>query len=96
MVKYEGDLGSISGLGRSPGGGSDNPLQYSCLENSMDRGAWRDTVHRVTKRHNSATESTGTMFVLTEITESDVANFTSTQRRFVSKNKIHNVTAFKV
>ena len=62
----------------------------------MDRGAWRDTVHRVTKRHNSATESTGTVFVLTEITESDVANFTSTQRRFVSKNKIHNVTAFKV
>ena len=35
-----GDLGSIPGLGRSPGGGNGNPLQYSCLENSMDRGAW--------------------------------------------------------
>ena len=35
-----GDLGSIPGLGRSPGEGSGNPLQYSCLENSMDRGAW--------------------------------------------------------
>ena len=43
------DAGSIPGLGRSPGGGHGNPLQYSCLENSMDRGAWRSTVHGVTK-----------------------------------------------
>ena len=43
------DTGSIPGLGRSAGGGHDNPLQYSCLENSMDRGAWRATVHGVTK-----------------------------------------------
>ena len=35
------DVGSFSGLGRSPGGGNGNPLQYSCLENPMDRGAWR-------------------------------------------------------
>ena len=41
------DMGSIPGLGRSPGGGRGNPLQYSCLENSMDREAWR--VHRITK-----------------------------------------------
>ena len=41
------DMGSISGLGRYPGGGHGNPLQYSCLENPMDRGAWRATVHRV-------------------------------------------------
>ena len=38
-----GDLGSIPGLGRSLGGGHGNPLQYSCLENPMDRGAWRAT-----------------------------------------------------
>ena len=44
-----GDLGSIPGLGRSPGGGHGNPLQYSCLENPMGRGAWSTTVHRVTK-----------------------------------------------
>ena len=37
------------GLGRSPGGGNGNPLQYSCLENPMDRGAWWATVHRVAK-----------------------------------------------
>ena len=38
------DMGSIPGWGRSPGVGNDNPLQYSCLENFMDRGAWRATV----------------------------------------------------
>ena len=45
-----GDLGSIPGSGRSPGEGNGNPLQYSCLENSMDRGAWWATVHGVAKR----------------------------------------------
>ena len=44
-----GDLALISGLGRPPGEGNDNPLQYSCLENSMDRGAWQAIVHGVTK-----------------------------------------------
>ena len=44
-----GDAGSIPGSGRSSGGGCDNPLQYSCLENPMDRRAWWATVHRVTK-----------------------------------------------
>ena len=41
------DMGSISGLGRSPGEGHGNALQYSCLENPMDRGAWRAIVHGV-------------------------------------------------
>ena len=44
-----GDMGSIPGLGRSPGGGNGNPLQYFCLENPMDRGAWRATVQGVAK-----------------------------------------------
>ena len=43
------DLGSIPGLGRSPGEGNGNPLQYSCLENPMDRAAWRTTVHGVAR-----------------------------------------------
>ena len=43
------DTGLISGSGRSPGGGHVNPLQYSCLENLMDREAWWATAHRVTK-----------------------------------------------
>ena len=53
MVKVSacsvGDLGSIPGWGRSSGEGNDNPLQYSCLENSMDGGAWWSVVHGVTK-----------------------------------------------
>ena len=44
-----GDLGLIPGLERSPGGGHGNPLQYSCLENPMDRGAWPATAQGVTK-----------------------------------------------
>ena len=43
------DMGSIPGLGRFPGGGHGNLLQSSCLENTMNRGAWRATVHRVIK-----------------------------------------------
>ena len=50
------DLGSIPGSGRSSGGGHSNPLQYSCLENPMDRGAWQDTVHRVAE--SDMTEAT--------------------------------------
>ena len=45
----ERDLGSVPGSGRSPGEGKGNPLQYSCLENPMDRGAWWATVHGVAK-----------------------------------------------
>ena len=44
-----GDAGSIPGSGRSPGGGNGNPLQYSCVGKPVDRGAWRATVHGVTK-----------------------------------------------
>ena len=44
-----GDVGSIPRLGRSPGEWNGNPLQYPCLENSMDRGAWQATVHGIAK-----------------------------------------------
>ena len=44
-----GDVGSIPGSGRSPGEGNGKPLQYSCLENLMDRGAWQATVHGVAR-----------------------------------------------
>ena len=49
LPAHAGDTGSIPGLGRFPDWGNGNLLQYSCLENPMDRGAWRTTVHRVTK-----------------------------------------------
>ena len=47
------DEGSVPGSERSPEGGNGNPLQYSCLENPMDRGAWQATVHRVTESDTS-------------------------------------------
>ena len=52
--------GPIPGSGRSPGVGNGNPLQYSCPENSMDRGAWRATVHGVTKKTSDTTERQST------------------------------------
>ena len=52
------DAGSIVGLRRSPGEGNSNPLQYTCLENLMDRGAWRATVHGATKRQTRLSIST--------------------------------------
>ena len=48
-ARNAGDPGSIPGSGRSPGAGNGNPLQYSCLENPMDRGAWQATVNGVTR-----------------------------------------------
>ena len=53
-----GDLGSIPGLGRSPGEGNSNPLQYSCLENPMDRGAWWATLHGVAKSRTRLSDFT--------------------------------------
>ena len=62
MVKHlpavAGDLGSIPGLGRSPGEGNGNPLQYSCLENPMYGGAWWATVHGVKKSRTRLSEFT--------------------------------------
>ena len=57
-VRDTRSTGLIPGLGRSPGVGNGNPLQYSCLENSMDRGAWQVTVHGVTE--SDMTERTHT------------------------------------
>ena len=57
-----GDLGSIPGLGRSPGEGNGNPLQYSCLENPTDRGAWWATVYGVTKSQTQLSDFTSLHF----------------------------------
>ena len=51
-----GDAGSIPGSGRPPGDGNGNPLQYSCLANLMDRGAWRAKVHRITKSQTQVSD----------------------------------------
>ena len=57
-----GDLGSIPGLGRSPGEGNGNPLQYSCLVNPMGGGAWWATVHRVAKSRTRLSDFTSLHF----------------------------------
>ena len=59
------DTGSIPGLGRSPGGGNGNLLQYSCLENTMDRGAWRAAVHGVAKGQTQVSTHTHSVYVST-------------------------------
>ena len=59
-----GDLGSIPRSGRSPGEGNGNPLQYSCLENSMDGGAWWAIVHGVTKSQTRLSNFTFTFTIL--------------------------------
>ena len=56
MLAGTGDAGSVPGLGRIPGGGNDNPLQYSCLENPMDRGPCQAPVQGVTVRYDLATK----------------------------------------
>ena len=58
------DPDSIPGLGKSPGKGNSNPLQYSCLENLMDRGAWRVTVHVVAKSQTQLSDYTFTLRVI--------------------------------
>ena len=63
-----GDPGLNPGLGRSPGEGNGNPLQYSCLENPMDRGDWRATVHGVAKSWTRLSDFTHTLYAGQEAT----------------------------
>ena len=58
-----GDLGSAPGLGKSTGEENDNPFQYSCLENPMDRGAWQATVHGVEKSWTQMSDFTFTLLL---------------------------------
>ena len=63
-ARHAGDPGSIPGWGRSPGEGNGNPLQYSCLENSMDGGAWWATVHGVAKSQTQLNDFTFTFIYI--------------------------------
>ena len=68
-ARNAGDPGSIPGLGRSPGEGNGNPLQYSCLETFMDGGAWWATVHRVAKSQTRLTDFTFTFNLIVQYLE---------------------------
>ena len=67
------DVGSITGLERFPGGGHGNPLQYSCLENPMDRGAWQATVHRVANSQTQLKQLN--MHSITKVTNRAITEF---------------------
>ena len=86
-----GDLGSSPGLGRSPGEGNGNPLQYCCLENPMDRGAWYTTVYGVTKSRTRLSDLTN-FTLLVPVGPAGPASYASEQqgnwrfnRRFTEK-----------
>ena len=69
------DIGSIPGSGTSPGEGNGNPLQYSCLKNSMDRGAWRATDHGVTESDTTEQLSTHTNSLLLAVASGVIYTF---------------------
>ena len=80
-----GDMGLISVSGRSPEGGNGNPLQYSCLENPMDRGTWWATVHGIRKSHTTEYGMTHNMYDTYYITcESILATKAENQAVFES------------
>ena len=77
------DLGSIPGLGKSPGEGNGNPLQYSCLENSMDGGAWQAPIPGVTFCFH--TKATSVPFLVSEGTLSDQSFLPWTRKLYLLK-----------
>ena len=91
------DLGSIPGSGRSPGGGHGNPLQYSCLENPMDRGAWQATVHKVhgvgtslkklSKRTRNSTSHRELVHTLSLLLSPPLSTYRGEGRRRMEKGK---------
>ena len=85
-------MGSIPGLGRSPGGGHGNPLQYSCLESPMDRGAWRAIVHRVAE---SQTRLKWLSMCATPQINPPLSSLLGTQRSFLLW-KVHTVQKCQV
>ena len=82
------DLGSIPGLGRSPGKGNGNPLQYSCLENPMDRGAWWAAVHGVAKSQTRLSDFTFSLVYF--ISANSKCNATQGDKPVISCKKRYN------
>ena len=89
-----GDLGSIHGLGRSPGEGNGNPLQYSCLENPMDGGAWWAAVHGVAKSWTQLSDFT--LDYMEEIWEGRLLLTENQWKIYLTNNKKDNVNMDKI
>ena len=94
-----GDLGLIPGLGRSPGEGNGNPLQYSCLENPMDRKAWWATVHGVAKSRTRLSDFTFTFTHVIEensLIQVDYCQYFGCERWTIKKAEHQRIDAFKL
>ena len=83
VVKNLAINAEISGLGRYPGGGNGNPLQYSCLENPLDRGAWRVTAHEVTKSQIQLSTQACTFYVYNGYHTKYILSIKNTGKKFV-------------
>ena len=82
-------LGSIHGLGRSPRGTNNKPLQYSCLENPMDRGAWQALIHRVTKSWTLPKQLSMHLLDITSQSKSNQPNHLERQHKSASGSESH-------
>ena len=82
-----GVLGLIPGLGRSPGEGNSNPLQYSCLENPMDRGAWKATVHGGHKELDTTERLTHNYLLNVNPNHNEISSHTSQNNYCQKENK---------
>ena len=89
VQELQRDTGSIPGSGRSPGEGNGNPLQHSCLENPMDRGAWWATVHRVTESRAWLSDCVHTYRVILVILS---LNYPSCLKRLWLQTKAHQLS----
>ena len=81
------DTGSISGLGRPPGVGNGNPLQYSCLENPMDRGAWQATVHGIAKSQARLSTHTSVTAIIISSVSGRVYALVKSMRKWISAGR---------
>ena len=82
------DMGLVPGSGRSPGAGNGKPLQYSCLENSMDRGAWQATVHGVTKLDTTEWLSTLMQLIVSQVIMTPNMNIYAESFKYMSYKNI--------
>ena len=100
-ARNAGDLGSIPGSGKSPGEGNGNPLQYSCLENPMDGGAWWATVHQVAKSRTRLSNFTSLKLYSVEFPEEGGCiqknhNWHSFSKEGLTRSKVSCVVFFKM
>ena len=89
-----GDVGSISASGRSPGEGDGNPLQYSCLENPMNRGAWWTILHGTVEESDRTSQLNNNMYLYTRRVYIPLGNGSSRQKREISTSVLNYVKIF--